>query len=135
MTHVSRRKLQISTDKFLLDLVKVSFSNLKDSEVFGVLGATLSETELTMLKKRLGIILFLRKKLPVETVTDVFKVTRQTVLRISLFLKTLSPDNLKILDERLSKVFLKEEIKSFLNSINPSKANFKRKMLNLGYNF
>ena len=138
MTHLSKRQVHISTDKFLLDLAKSSFSNLKDSEVLQILTTLLSGTEVGMIKKRLGIILFLNKKFSTEDIMDTFKVTRQTVSRMSLFLKTLPEADLKTLNGRLSKVLLKEEIKGFLNSlgkINPSKSNFKKKMLNLGYNF
>lgn len=135
MTHVSRKKVNLSTNKFLHKLAEASFSNLKGPELLGVLDTILSETELTMIKKRLGIILFLRKNVPTEIIEDTFKITRQTVSRMSLLLKTLPQDNLKILDKRLGKVFMMEEIKGLLDSVNPSVGNFKRKMLNLGYNF
>lgn len=136
MTHVSRKKVLLSTNKFLHKLVEASFSNLKGSELLGVLDTILSETELTMIKKRLGIILFLRKNIPTEIIEDTFKVTRQTVSRIALLLKTLPQNKLEILDRRLKKVFMVEGVKSFLSDINlSSRSSFKKKMSNLGYNF
>src|SRR3972149_10492431 len=105
MTPVSRKKIQLSTNKFLHRLTEASFSDLRGPELLGVLDTLLSETELTMIKKRLGIILFLRKNVPTEVIEYTFKVTRQTVSRMSLLLKTLPRENLKFLDKRLGKVY------------------------------
>jgi len=128
MTHVSRKRLDQSSDQLLNKLSTSLFSKLSASEVQQVFGAIISDTELTMIKKRVGIILFLELGLSIDEICNITKTTRQTVTRIQLLWKMADDKNKKLILKRIKRVFTAEMIKDFLANVNISRSNFRRKL-------
>lgn len=128
MTHVSRKKLDRSSNQLLNKLSTSLFSKLSANEVQQVFGSVISDTEAVMIKKRVGIILFLETGLSIDEICYITKTTRQTVSRIKLTWKTVDDKSKKLILRRIKRVFTVEVIKDFLANVNISRSNFRKKL-------
>lgn len=108
MTHVSKRRIPDKTKKLLIEALLYSLSNSNTLDTKKVLSALLTDTEVLMLSKRLGIAYLLQQGQDEIDVADVVKVTRQTVARIKLQLDAGSTE---------ARSFLLKKLGSWKNSV------------------
>ena len=81
MPHISKKKVE---QKVVLELEKYLYKLIRDSGSqtrLLVLGELLTKTETTMLAKRLGILLLLRKGLSTNKIADVLGISPSTAER------------------------------------------------------
>jgi len=88
MTKVSKRVLDKKMENYIFELFIKTLVNLKDEhEVKNFLEDLLSPTERIMLVKRLAIAILLRKKHTYDEIDRSLKVSRQTIMNVSFWLK------------------------------------------------
>jgi len=128
MTHVSRRKLSLTTEKVLQEFVRSSFSKLSSREVFSILNTVLSKTEIAMIKKRTGIVLLLESGYHTNEISEIIKTTRQTVERFRLQIKQVPQKDISLLVRKLKTTFAKELVKDFIKNLDISKRSLLKKI-------
>lgn len=128
MTHVSRKKLSLHTEKVLQEFAKSAFSRLNNQEVFPILNTLLSKTEIAMLKKRAGILLLLESGYSPKEISEVTKTTRQTVDRFRLQLTLIPQKDRSLLIRKLKATYAKELVKDFLKNLGLSKRSLLKKI-------
>lgn len=114
MPQVSRRTMNKQVEEKILALFTEVISDLtKKEEIEVFLLDFLSPTERTMLAKRLGIALLLSRGYGYEDISDLLKVSWDTVGRVSLWLKRSG----KGFEVAIQKILAKEQKREFLISL------------------
>lgn len=126
--HVSRKILDPNVSKLLNSLLSHAFKDLKKKDVDNVLNILISETERTMIYKRLGIFLLLELGYPVEYISDTIKVTPQTIIRVKMMTNMIPENNKRLLKRRLKAAFTKELISDFVKNFDISYSSFRKKL-------
>lgn len=126
MTHVSRKKLDKNSEELFIDALFNVLAKADKKQVKEILSILVSSTELTMLYKRLIIILLLNQGYAIDEITNATNTTRQTVSRINLLLKVSSKEAKDTLLKRLSlwhkRNLVKDVLKSLLEIPSPTKS-------------
>lgn len=126
MTHVSRKKLDKNSEELFVDALFNVLAKADKKQVKEILSILVSSTELTMLYKRLIIILLLNQGYAIDEITNATNTTRQTVSRINLLLKVSSKEAKDTLLKRLSlwhkRNLVKDVLKSLLEIPSPTKS-------------
>lgn len=117
MTHVSDKKLSHDLEKVLDNLFEITLRNLNDKEVQFLLGSLFSKTEITMFKKRLGIILFLELQASNKQIAQYIKTTPQTISRIKKQWKETSPQTKDFILSKLNSVYLQDGTKNLFSTL------------------
>lgn len=87
MPHLSKRKLDIRTQKLLLDALASLFANLSKTEANKVLPALLTKTERIMIAKRIGASLLIRENSTDLEISEALKLSTATVFKFNLIVK------------------------------------------------
>lgn len=125
MTQVSRMRLNPEINDRLVELlisVLGSSSQTKSGLLFT--HSLLSPTELTMLAKRVGIALLLKKKYQYQQIQDYLKVSKGTIAKVAEILASSDQESQTVLnnilkDKQISQVLGK--IDYFINGMLPPK--------------
>ena len=102
MAQVSRRKLSPDIHDHLVELL-ISVLGTSNQTKSGLLftHSLLSNTELTMLAKRVGIALLLKKKYQYQQIQDYLKVSKGTIAKVATILITSDKESQVVLDNIL----------------------------------
>lgn len=132
MTPVSRKRLEKQIEKMLDNLLTKAFAKqVSPSDSLKFINIILTPTEVSMIKKRIGIILLLNEGLDFISISKITKTTRQTVARIRLQLAVADPKDKKYVSEILRGIKLYQDIKNVLNAlmnIDISRSTFRKKI-------
>ena len=126
MSKISRRVLDKDLEKYIFGIFTKVISDLKNSvEIQNFLEDLLSTPEKIMLIKRLAIAVMLTKGYTYDQIDHALKVSRATIMRVSLFLKHSRAHGYgkvveKILGDQKRETFF-EKIEEILIQLTPPK--------------
>ena len=131
MTPVSRKKLPKTTELLLNDALVDTFSNLNKNEVIQVISTLLTDTEVEMLRKRVGMLFLLNENLVDKHIARILATTRQTVVRIKLQLLNISDEDKNFVINKLNKWKRVKQLKNLAKDIGTlpiSRSEFRKKI-------
>lgn len=114
MSQVSRRKLKEGVLKRLMDVfVEVISSTKKTKSGLLFTHHFLSTTEQTMLSKRVGIALLLKRGYTYDLIMDYLKVSKGTVAKVAEILSKSDPASQQTLDRIIKNKQINETLSTF----------------------
>jgi len=116
MTHVSRKKLSNQTEKEIISALKSTFIKLAPKDVDRVFSALITETEQTMLAKRLVASVMLFEGATYEQVSNSLNLTEQTISKIQFEMNS-SQNTYEFLYSKLTPWKRKELLKVILKDL------------------
>lgn len=126
MTKVSKRILDENLEKCIFSILLTTIMNIKSQqEALNFLEDILSPTEKTMIIKRLAIAILLSKGYTYDEIDHTLKVSRNTIMGVSNFLKHSQTGGYRKIAQRIISDQKREElfdkVEELLLSISPKK--------------
>ncbi|MBI3290630.1 hypothetical protein HYZ78_04540 [Candidatus Microgenomates bacterium] len=87
MPHLSKRRVDLKTQRLLIDALNSLFSNLNKNDSAKVLSALLTRTEKLMIAKRIGASLLLSEKMTEVEISEALKLSTATVSKFNLIIR------------------------------------------------
>ena len=88
MPHLSKRKIETTTKRLLIDSLDSLFTNLNKHDSKKVLSIILTSTEKLMIAKRIGASLLIREGVNELQISDSLKLSRETVYKFNSMIKS-----------------------------------------------
>jgi len=115
MPHLSQKELDPKTKKVIIKTFEMVLGKMNRDETNEFLFSILTQTERTMIAKRLAIILLLQEGIDDTDISESLGVTRVTVNRMQLYLQ-LRPKGFEIASKKIREDKIMQEIKKELVS-------------------
>lgn len=113
MTHLSKRELDYKVEKQIYDMLEFVLGAMNKNEIKRFLSSLLSDTEKTMLSKRLAAAIMLKEGISYEDISDTLKITPTTVYRTHLLVQ-IKPEGFNIAAKKIEVDKMLKEIKNGL---------------------
>ena len=113
MPHVSKKLLDLTTQKQITDTFELVLAKMNKDETNAFLFSLLSETERLMLAKRLAIAVMIRSGVEQDSIVEALCITKETVNRTDLSLLKRTK-GFEIAFKKISEDKIMQEIKNRL---------------------